>query len=344
MGSAPLTPVMHAFDVDSTGFNTFQQSVVVRVPATASLHQLTAAVQALLDHHDILRARLTGSAGDRHLEIPEPGSVDAASCIERVDASDTATEELRSLVSAGMRRAQDLLDPAAGEMIRAVWFDAGPDAPGRLLLVAHHLVIDGVSWRILLPDLAAAWEALTQGRQITLAPTGTSFRRWSQLLQEEAQNPVRAKELPLWTRLLQEPEPLLGGRELDPARDTLSTAESASWTLSVDETTPLLTSLPALYSCGVNDVLLTGLALAFAHWRQSRDMHEHRSLLIDLEGHGRQDITEGIDLTRTVGWFTSIHPVRLETSTSDRTDGSVGTALKEVKEQLRAIPDNGIGY
>ncbi|MDL2082189.1 amino acid adenylation domain-containing protein [Streptomyces sp. GXMU-J15] len=341
IGSAPLTPVMHTFDVDSTGFNTFQQSVVVRAPAEASREQLTSVLQALLDHHDVLRARLSGPVGDRHLEISEPGTLDAASCIERVDMSDLDAGGLAAAVSSGMRRAQDLLDPTAGVMLRAVWFDAGPDTPGRLLLVAHHLVIDGVSWRILLPDLTTAWQAITQGHSATLTPTGTSFRRWSHLLTENAQSNTRTNELTQWEKLLQDPEPPLGTRELDPARDTVGTAASATWTLPTTETTPLLTTLPALYSCGVNDVLLTGLALAFTQWRQTKQPEEHHSLLIDLEGHGRQEITPGIDLSRTVGWFTSIHPARLDLGTMN---SSMGAALKAVKEQLRSVPDTGIGH
>ncbi|WTG79236.1 amino acid adenylation domain-containing protein [Streptomyces sp. NBC_01563] len=341
VGSVPLTPVMHTFDVDSTDFDTFQQSVVVRAPAGASLPQLIAVLQALLDHHDVLRARLTGPVGDRHLEIPEPGSVNADSRIERVDVSDLEAGGLASALSSGMRRAQDLLDPTAGVMLRAVWFDAGPSTPGRLLLVAHHLVIDGVSWRILLPDLTTAWHAVTQGHPVTLAPTGTSFRRWSHLLTEDARSEARISELTQWEKLLHEPEPPLGSRELDPARDTLGTAASARWTLPTAETTPLLTSLPALYSCGVNDVLLTGLALAFTQWRQAKGREEHHSLLVDLEGHGRQEITPGMDLSRTVGWFTSIHPARLDLGTMN---SSLGAALKGVKEQLRSVPDTGIGH
>ncbi|WP_326680797.1 MULTISPECIES: condensation domain-containing protein [unclassified Streptomyces] len=341
VGSASPTPAMRAFDIDGMGVDSLQQAVVVRVPAGASLPQLTTVIEALLDQHDVLRARVSGPVGDRHLEIPEPGSVDAAACIERVAlASDVDADGLASVVSEGMRRAQDLLDPAAGVMFRAVWFDAGPGAPGRLLLVAHQLVIDGASWHILLPDLPAAWEAVTQGRPVDLAPTGTSFRAWSQLLDEEAQNPARVKDLPYWARVLKGSEPLLHSRELCATRDTLGTAGTATWTLPASETVPLLTSLPSMYSCGVDDILLTGLALAFARWRRAQGREEHQSLLVDLEVHGRQEITAGVDVSRTVGWFTRVHPVRLDAGT----DTSVGTALKKVKEQLRSVPDSGIGY
>ncbi|MEK8146084.1 condensation domain-containing protein [Streptomyces sp. M10(2022)] len=298
--------------MDGTGFEKFQQSVLVRVPAGATKERLTNVLQAVLNHHDVLRASLIGAVGDRSLHIAEPGAVRAADRLARVDVSGLDDAALRTAVTAGLHEAQELLDPSAGVMVRAVWFDAGTFTPGRLLLVLHHLVVDGVSWRILLPDLATAWEAVTAGRPITLPTTGTSFRRWAHLLTEEAQNPTRVKELPLWEKVLQEPEPLLGARQLDPARDTLGSATSLSWTLSTEQTTPLLTRVPSLYFCGVNDVLLTGLALAFGQWRSSRGADSDRSLLVDLEGHGRQDITDDVELSRTAGWFTNIYPARLD--------------------------------
>ena len=113
-------------------------------------------------------------------------------------------------------RALDRLDPDAGAMVRAVWFDAGPDRPGRLLLALHHLVVDGVSWRILLPDLAEAWEAARDGRPARLDPVGTSFRRWAEHLAASAADPDRIAELPLWTAMSDHREPLLGSRPLDP--------------------------------------------------------------------------------------------------------------------------------
>ncbi|MEU9575665.1 condensation domain-containing protein, partial [Streptomyces massasporeus] len=160
---------------------------------------------------------------------------------------------------------------------------------------------------------------------------------------------TRHNELTHWENILQQPEPPLGTRALNPAHDTLATAESATWTLPTTQTAPLLTTLPALYSCGVNDVLLTGLTLAFTQWRQTKGLGEHKSLLVDLEGHGRQEITPGVDLSRTVGWFTSIHPARLDlgrvvTGAWSLDAAVAGEALKHIKEQLRAVPGTGIGY
>ncbi|MFF7772719.1 condensation domain-containing protein [Streptomyces massasporeus] len=343
VGTAPLTPAMLALedDGDATGAASLRQTVVVQAPAGAALAQLTAVVQTLLDRHDALRARLAGPVGDRRLEIPAPGQVEAAACVERVAVpSDITAEALASAVSEGTRRAQALLDPAAGVMLRALWFDAGPAVPGRLLLVAHRLVVDAASWRVLVADLAMAWDAVTQGRPVAPAPTGTSFRRWSQLMEEEAQNPARVKELLYWTRVLQGSEPVLSGRASSAHHEVPGPAGTATWTLPAVLTAPLLTDLPRLYSCEVDDVLLTGLALAFARWRRSQGLEEHQPLLLDVEGHGRREITAGVDVSRTVGRFAGFHPVRLDAGP----ETPVAAALKRVKEQVRSIPDSGIGY
>jgi non-ribosomal peptide synthase protein (TIGR01720 family) len=200
-----------------------------------------------------------------------------------------------------------------------------------------------VSWRILLPDLVTAWAGGT------LDPVPTSFRRWAQRLAAEASDPARTAELPLWEDVLATPDPVLGARPLDPAADTFGTARHLTLGLPADVTGPLLTEVPAAFHGRVNDVLLTGLALAVAEWRRERGTCDETAVLIDLEGHGREEVVPGVDLSRTAGWFTSLYPVRLDAGWVEPADvreggQAVGTALKRVKEQLREIPDNGIGY
>src|SRR5262249_27233430 len=149
------------------------------------------------------------------LEAAPRGAVDAAGALVRVDAAGLRGEALRCVVAGHQGTAQARLEPERGAMVRAVWFDGGPRMSGRLLLVLHHLVVDGVSWRILLPDLAAACEAVTAGDIPRLEPVGTSLRRWAEQLTALAQHPARLDELPLWTAMLEAPDPLLGSRALD---------------------------------------------------------------------------------------------------------------------------------
>ena len=256
---------------------------------------------------------------------------------------------LRAVIQHEAAAAAGRLDPGAGVMVQVVWFDAGPDVPGRLLVMGHHLVVDGVSWRILLPDLQAAWQATTAGQQPRLQPVGTSLRRWSQQLHTHAQHPQRVAELQLWTQIHATPDPTLTDRGLDPTRDVVATAQQVTVTLPPEVTEPLLSRVPAAFHAGVNEVLLTALALTIAEWRRRHDRGNHSAVLIEVEGHGREDILDGIDLSRTVGWFTTLFPVCLDPGPLSwdqllAAGPTVGQAIKRVKEQLRALPDHGIGY
>ncbi|MFC7988722.1 amino acid adenylation domain-containing protein [Streptomyces pilosus] len=343
LGEVPLTPIKHWLLERSDDLDAFNMSAVLQVPAGLDPRHLTGAVQALLDHHDALRARLTPAPG-RRLEIPAPGTVDAAAVVHRADAAGLDEQALIRLVRAEGEAARDRLDLAAGRVVQVVWADRGGDAPGLLVLVIHHLVVDGVSWRILIPDLAEAHEAVAAGRTPALQPVGTSLRRWAQRLTQEATGPAWAADAAWWQDVLRAPDPMLGRRALDPARDTHATSGRLETTLPADVTEAVLTRVPAAFQAEVNDVLLTAFGLAWARWRGTR------GLLLDLEGHGREDhLVDGADLSRTIGWFTNLYPVRLDTGPADLADAfaggpAAGAALKAVKEQLRTVPAKGMGY
>lgn len=225
-----------------------------------------------------------------------------------------------------------------------VWFAAQQGA-GRLLVVLHHLVVDGVSWRILMSDLAQAWEQVRSGRTPKLPPVGTSARRWASALRTEALTPRREAELAYWLDLLAEPEATLGSRALDPAVDVMATVDSVRVRLPADVTEAVLTRLPTVFRATGTDVLLAALALAVDQWRGAP-----RATLVRVEGHGREEgIVPGADLSGTVGWFTSMYPVRVDVQGVDLADvlaggPAAGKAVKLVKEQLREIPDKGVGY
>jgi non-ribosomal peptide synthase protein (TIGR01720 family) len=293
IGRFEPTPIMHWLRELGGPSNGFNQSMVVDIPAGLPQETLVTAVQALLDTHDALRLRLLP---DGDIEVRPRGAIDAAGVLSEGDFASAA----------------EGLDPT-DVVFRAV------RNGDRLLVVVHHLAIDGVSWRILLPDLHDA----IAGRP--LAPATLSVREWSQRLHDEALG--RAEELPLWQDVLQAKDFL---PELDPRRDVVSTLREVSMTLQPAETEPLLTTVPAAVHGSVDDVLLAGLALAVQRWRGSSE-----PVLIDVESHGRPD---DVDTSRTVGWFTSLAPVRLDPGHDE------SQAIKRVKEQRRALPDNGIGY
>ncbi|WP_454356752.1 condensation domain-containing protein [Streptomyces calvus] len=350
IGEVPLTPMTHWLRELGGRTERFHQSVLLRVPAGLGRERLTKAVRTVLDHHDALRLTLSDTAGQWSYEVRPRGAVDADGCVTRVDVTGAGTEELRAAIAEHAERAVGQLSPTDGEMVRVVWFDAGPDAPGRLLLVAHHLVVDGVSWRILVPDLAAAWQAAASGAEPALEPVGTAWRRWAQWLGELAAQPARAAQVAWWADQLRDEDVLVTAERRDPAVDTMATQSALAVTLPEDVTGRLLTAVPAAARCGVEDVFLTAFALAVADWRRRRGLGAGTSVLVDVERHGRQ-IPPGhdLDVSRTVGWFTSLAPVRLDLGPVSwgqvfTSSTALHKALSRVKETLREMPDEGIGY
>ncbi|GGZ25562.1 amino acid adenylation domain-containing protein [Streptomyces poonensis] len=349
VGTLPLTPIIHWMRERGGRADRFSQTNMIVVPAGLGAPRIEAALQAVLDHHDALRMRLIRTGGVVwSLQVPERGAVRAADCLRRVDLSGLDAEGVRERMARETRGAWDRLDPEAGVMLQAVWFDAGPDASGRLLLTVHHLVVDGVSWRILMPDLQQAWAESADGGTPRLDPVGTSFREWAQLLTDDAQRPERIEELPYWLDALSDPGPALTDRPLDRARDLTSTTRRVVLELPAEQTAALLTTVPAAFHARMNDVLLTAFSVAVDRWRAGRDRGDG-PVLVNMEGHGREELHDDVDLSRTVGWFTSLFPIRLDPGTYDweefRSGGRVvGDVLKRIKEQLRALPDKGLGY
>ncbi|RNF77729.1 non-ribosomal peptide synthetase [Streptomyces botrytidirepellens] len=342
-GPLPLPPVARYLEELGGIRNRFAMSVILDLPDGVVADELVAALRAVLDRHDVLRSRFV----DDGMVIGEPGSVDPAPLLRRVPCESAwDTDAWRLLATAELDAATGELDPVAGEMARFVWFDRA-DGKDRLLIVLHHFVVDGVSWRILVPDLATAWQAAHAGRTPVLARVGTSVRRWAHALVDAAAE--RAGEMPLWQEILDGPDPLLGARALDPAVDTMATVDSVVVEVSAEATEAVLNRVPAAFHGGVNDGLLATLALALTRWRADRGVVEP-SALIRLEGHGREEqVVPGADLSRTVGWFTSMFPVRLDLTGIDVTDAfaggpTAGALVKFVKEQLISLPDKGIGY
>ncbi|WP_154677240.1 non-ribosomal peptide synthetase [Parafrankia discariae] len=244
------------------------------------------------------------------------------------------------------------LDPASGVVVRAVWLDGGIGA-GRLVLAVHHLAVDGVSWQMIISDLAVAWDAVASGGAPVLPVVGTSLRRWSSLLAARAVQVETVAELPYWTDVLDAVRPLAPEASVDPVLDTVGTSGELTVSLPGRVTEALLTRVPAAFHAGVQDVLLAGLAIALAGWRPDSPVS-----VVNVESHGRHEHLfpdhERVDLSRTVGWFTSVFPVRLDLPAhldpahldpaAAPAPGAIGAAVRAVKERLRAVPAEGLGY
>ncbi|HEV7628557.1 MAG TPA: condensation domain-containing protein, partial [Streptomyces sp.] len=375
-GPLPLTPVMNWWREHDGETTAFSQSMTLRAPLGLTRDRLVAAVQALLDHHPALRLRFADGPDEKGspdeadgkglwtLQTLAPGAVRAKECVHLHRVHDAGGEQgghsgpsavpdpsaapdgasLGDALRDATRDARGRLDPRAGGKLQAVFVDRGPQQHGRVVLVVHHFAVDGVSWRILLPDLAAAYEAVAAGSRPQLPPTGTSFRQWARLLADQGEEGERKDETALWTAALSGPDPQLvtagtvtGSRGIGHLRTTMPP----------DRTRALLTEVGAAFHCGVEPVLLTGFSLALEEWRRRRGL-DSGDVLVDLESHGRPDV-DGVELSRTVGWFTSVFPVRLEPTGCEWNDvwtagPALGQALKAVKESLRTVPDRGVGY
>ncbi|MFC5157060.1 amino acid adenylation domain-containing protein, partial [Streptomyces amakusaensis] len=182
-----------------------------------------------------------------------------------------------------------------------------------------------------------------------LEPVPTSFRHWARELAEQAGSEDRLTEVAQWVDFLQGPDPLLTTEPVDPERDLQKTLRQVSVRVPIEVTSELLTSVPTAFHAGIDDVLLTGLTAAVAEWRNTQHTPAGSAILVDLEGHGRVPLSDADDLSRTVGWFTSSHPVRLDVGSADLTEireggPAAGRVLKRVKEQVRAVPGDGLGY
>ncbi|MFH8804250.1 condensation domain-containing protein [Streptomyces sp. NPDC017936] len=346
-GTVPATPMTAWLGELSDQVDAYHQSVVLRSPGDLTEDGLRVVLQALLDHHDLLRARLVAPDCSLVVDSPRPGA--AAALVERVDAAGYGEDELAAAATARVPAAAARLQPRKGVMLQVCWFDRGPGAAGALLLVVHHLAVDAVSWRVLLRDIEAGWSAYREHRPVILAPVPTSFGAWAARLHADARTPGRIAELPYWQDVLSGDGPLLGNRPLDPTIDTAGSSVRLPVRLDPVVTAPLVTDAPAAFHGSVPDIVLGALAVAVARHRAERGRPSDAGILVDVEGHGRGARLPGADPSRTVGWFTTVHPARLDPGAVDRTDAharrrAAGAAVARIKEQLRSAPEDGFGF
>ena len=326
-GVGPLvaTPIMRWLASVEGPVDQFNQTTVVQAPAGATEADAVMLLQALLDRHAMLRLRVDDDgAGGWSLTVPEPGSMDARACLYTIDvSSDAAVETARSRLS-----------PAAGVMLSALWVAS----TGQLVVIVHHLAVDGVSWRILLEDLNIAWAQHRAGQPVALPTTGTSFQRWASLLAEHARRPEVVEQTQAWRQIAATPAALPAVR---PAQDVYANAGNLSVELDTETTRMLLGEVPAAFHTGIHDILLIAFALACAEFSGTGAA----PIGIDVEGHGRHDeLDPDVDLSRTVGWFTTKYPVALAVGGLSwrqvvAGEAGLGELVKDAKEQLRALPE-----
>ncbi|MGH7998762.1 MAG: SDR family NAD(P)-dependent oxidoreductase, partial [Brasilonema sp.] len=331
-GELPLVPIQHwFFEQNLLEKHHWNQAILLEAQQTLDPLLLEQIVQHLLVHHDALRLRfLPEKSGWKQVYASPNESVP----FSQVDLSMLSQELQQQAIDAAGTKLQTTLNLSSGPLVRVALFDLGQQKPQRLLLVIHHLVVDVGSWRILLDDLQTAYQQLSQGKAVKFPPKTTSFKQWSfRLIEEYAKSIELEREQVYWLAASREwvsPLPV----DYPGGANTVASAQTISVTLSVEETQALLEEVAKAYRVQIDDVLLTALVQATTKWTGTQ------SLLVDLEGNGRNVIFDDVDLSRTVGWFTNIAPVLLEIPEASQP----GEALKVIKEQLHNFPNQGLGY
>ncbi|NJO16203.1 MAG: non-ribosomal peptide synthase/polyketide synthase [Thioploca sp.] len=323
-GEVSLTPIQHWFVAKHLPqYWHFNQSILLQVPNNLNEAALRQALATVLSHHDALRLRYREVEGQWQQWFTAPSDT-VPLFIEDLNAVTDPLTELYQLT----QHYQTCLNLTTGPVTQLVLFKWGDSA--RLFWCIHHLVVDGVSWRILQEDLHTAYSQMVTGQHLQLPAKTSSFKAWAERLTHYAHSEILAEELAYWQSLPTVSLPIdnrVGANRSEYHQDY-------TLTLSRADTEALLREVPVAYNTRINEVLLTALALALVDWTGNP------RCLIALEGHGRIALFEDIDLSRTVGWFTTIYPVVLTLPSSS----NLGIALKAIKEQLRAIPHEGIGY
>ena len=330
-GPLTLTPIQrHFFEQNHKNPHHWNQSILLEVRENLDPQILKQVVEAIVRHHDALRLRFKRENGRWMAFHTDTIDQDIFSFM---DFSQLPNDEQPAAIEAEANRLQTSLNLQNGPLLRVTYFKRGAGMPDRLLLIIHHLAVDGISWRILTEDIRLAYSQAISGKKIILPPKTTSFQYWAQRLVEYAKSDTLKEEKDFWLQIQKtdiQPLPI----DFSEGANTEESARKVVVLLNKEKTSALLQEVPSVYNTQINDALLTALLNAYNRWTGQNQ------IFLQLEGHGREEIADDMDVSRTVGWFTTMYPLLLTKNHS--TD--IGQLLKSVKEQLRRIPQKGIGY
>jgi non-ribosomal peptide synthase protein (TIGR01720 family) len=327
-GDAPFTPIqMWFFESKRSCPDHYNQAVLLTCKQRLDEEVLERSLKCVTEHHEGLRSRFYNDGGSWR-----QGSVDQEP--ERLsvvyEMRGLSLDEARGFLSYHATRLQSSLNLATGPLLRAGLFRGRED---RLLLIVHHLIVDGISWRILLEDLESVYQQLSSGQRTEMPGKSASFHEWAKALSIYAGEETVKHEYPHWmaqTRSAEDKLPL----DLSRGSNTEGSARAITFELGAQETRELMQSLPRVFKANIQDVLLTALLMTISQWT-GRDR-----LLVDLEGHGREEISTALDVSRTVGWFTALYPVVLQR----KRGADLAGQLIAVRDTLLSVPNHGIGY
>lgn len=332
-GPVLLTPAQHwFFEQDISNPHHWNQTVLLKTVYPLDLTLLDKAFNLLQSHHDALRFRFHLRQDEWQQTCIDPENNIS---VKHIDLSSRSREEQDAILEIVSTKLQTSLNLTEGPLLQVAYFQMDSDRQDRLLIILHHLIVDGVSWRILLDDLQTVYSHLTNGVSPQLPLKTTSFKHWAEQLGKYAQSEEIRQTFAYWQSMTEIDTSGLPIDHLDTSDgNTVASAQTVSMSLDKRETQQLLREASKAYNTQINDLLLTGLARTFGGWIDTQ------SVQIDLEGHGREQEAVNLDVSRTVGWFTTTFPFLLQCDVS----ADLGSSIKSIKEQLRSIPGQGIGY
>ncbi|PEM25096.1 non-ribosomal peptide synthetase [Bacillus wiedmannii] len=332
IGDVSLTPIQcWFFEQEHPHLEHWNQSMLLRVKERLDMKLLEGAILNLLKHHDALRFRYKQLPNGTWRQRNE--GTDALSVLHVVKRNQVNEKEWNTIIQEEMNINQASFNLVTGPLMRVVYFEDNLTGNDRIFWLIHHLVVDGVSWRILLEDLQTVYNQMKQGQEVRLPAKSTSFKDWSERLQTYSDSGISKEVQDYWNEQV-EKETMKIPMDYPIQETTEESIDQVTRTLGIEETHELLHEVPVTHKTRIDEVLLTALGQAIV------DCTNQQTVSIHLEGHGREEVIEGIDLSRTVGWFTSIYPVHLNfQGTQTPIEG-----LKAVKEQLRRIPNRGVDY
>ncbi|MGG4264200.1 condensation domain-containing protein, partial [Peribacillus simplex] len=326
-GESKLTPIQHWFFGNKlTNNHHWNQAMMVYRKDGFNQTYLETVLAKLVHHHDALRATFQEAEGEMGQRVSLPNE-QTYSLLEYELYQESAVDQAVEAICNELQRSIDIEN---GPLLKACLFRTAEG--DHLALIVHHLVIDGVSWRILLEDLIEGYRQAEEGEIIQLPLKTHSYQEWGEGLASYAQQTAVLRQAGYWNSVEQRPM-VYFPKDVEVGNGTWRDGKTKSIHLSEEETRKLLTEVHKAYRTEINDILLTTLGRAVKKWTGQEQ------LAIQMEGHGREEILKGIDISRTVGWFTTEFPFFIDVSGED-----LSYHIKKVKEDLRKIPDKGIGY
>ncbi|PFC32840.1 non-ribosomal peptide synthetase [Bacillus thuringiensis] len=320
-GESPLTPIqLEFFNKNHVVPNHYNQALMLRSDEPFDIPSLKTAITEIIKHHDALRNVYDGQ---RQITL----STEESKLYDWYEKDYTKVQDVSKEIEYASDKLQASIDLATGPLVKVGLFHS--DSGDHLLICVHHLGIDGVSWRILLEDLFSGYRQIQETGKITLPMKTASYKEWANALTQYAKSEVLSDEIAYWKNI----------SDKSNSTETFKSTQTASGqyknkVVKVDsETTKkLLLEAGKTYKTEINDLLLASLTIAVKEWRNSK------YLTIEMEGHGRETIDREIAIDRTVGWFTSVYPIILETK------DTVEESILETKQTLKQVPNHGIGY